>query len=108
MSELKRVRFGDYVQEVSIRHREVSYNRVKPEPRLKLKAHDVHRLLAPYVSVRFLEQFRAVVPLALYLGLFQLIVLRQTVSGALGIAGGLLAVMLGLMFFMEGLKLGLM
>ncbi|HUP55927.1 MAG TPA: DUF1538 family protein [Bdellovibrionota bacterium] len=119
---LRRFRFGDYLQEVSIRHRELSYNLLMPEPardaegryvpvkpvRLKLKAVDFHRLLAPYVSVRFLEQFRAVFPLAVYLGIFQLVVLRQSIAGAASIAAGLFSVMLGLMFFMEGLKLGLM
>jgi hypothetical protein len=65
-------------------------------------------LLTPYVSVRFIEQVKAVVPLALYLVLFQIVILRQSVSESWIITGGLLAVMLGLMLFMEGLKLGLM
>jgi hypothetical protein len=55
-----------------------------------------------------MEQFKAVVPLAAYLVLFQLIILRQVVEDSWSITGGLLAVILGLMFFMEGLKLGLM
>jgi hypothetical protein len=58
--------------------------------------------------MRFMEQFKAVVPLAAYLVLFQLIILRQVVEDSWIITGGLLAVILGLMFFMEGLKLGLM
>jgi len=40
--------------------------------------------------------------------LFQLLILRQLVQDSWLITGGLLAVILGLMFFMEGLKLGLM
>jgi len=55
-----------------------------------------------------MEQFKAVVPLAAYLVLFQLFILRQVVEDSWSITGGLLAVILGLMFFMEGLKLGLM
>jgi hypothetical protein len=46
--------------------------------------------------------------LAAYLVLFQLIILRQVVEDSWIITGGLLAVILGLMCFMEGLKLGLM
>ena len=69
---------------------------------------DVYRLLAPFVSSRFVEQAQAVVPLGLYLALFQWLVLRQSVQDAAVIGAGLLAVMIGLMLFMEGLKLGLM
>jgi len=65
-------------------------------------------LFRPFVTARFMEQFRAVAPLAAYLVLFQLLFLRQRVDDALIIAAGLFAVILGLMFFMEGLKLGLM
>jgi hypothetical protein len=67
-----------------------------------------YRLLKPYVSVRFMDQFKAVVPLAVYLALFLILVLRQSVDEALLITGGLFAVILGLMFFMEGLRIGLM
>ena len=66
------------------------------------------RLLKPYVSVRFRDQFKAVVPLAVYLALFLIVVLRQSVDEALLITGGLFAVIIGLMFFMEGLRIGLM
>lgn len=107
-----RIRFGDYVQEVAIRHERVSYNDVvvlsPPAERLDLRARDVARILRPYVSPRFFEQFKAVIPLALYLVAFQLLFLRQPVEGGATIAGALLAVVVGLMLFMEGLKLGLM
>ncbi len=78
---------------------------VKP---LKLTASEVIRLIRPYVSVRFMEQLSSVVPLALYLALFQLIVLNQVVANSLSITVGLVAVILGLMVFMEGLARGLM
>ncbi len=55
-----------------------------------------------------MEQVRAVVPLGLYLALFQLVILMQSVEDSWIITGGLFAVIVGLMFFMEGLKLGLM
>jgi hypothetical protein len=122
MPTLRRFRFGDYLQEISIRQNEVSYNVLMPRPqsgadgqpvrlrspRLRLKPLDVHRLLTPYVSSRFLEQFRAIFPLAIYFCAFQIVVLRQPVSDALSISGGLFAAIVGLMFFLEGLKLGLM
>ena len=66
------------------------------------------RLLKPYVSVRFRDQFKAVVPLAVYLALFLILVLRQPVDEALVITVGLFSVIVGLMFFMEGLRIGLM
>jgi len=69
---------------------------------------EIARLFQPYVSQRFLDQFKTVAPLAAYLVLFQLLFLRQLVQDSWLITGGLLAVILGLMFFMEGLKLGLM
>ncbi|MCU7800125.1 MAG: DUF1538 domain-containing protein, partial [gamma proteobacterium symbiont of Lucinoma myriamae] len=66
------------------------------------------RLLRPYISGRFMEQVKAVVPLALYMILFQILILRQFSSDYWVMTGGLFAVIAGLMFFMEGLKLGLM
>ena len=105
------IRFGDYVQEVGIRHDRVSYNDVvalSAPARLELRPSDVAAILRPYVSPRFFEQFRAVIPLALYLVAFQLLFLRQPVEGGATIAGAMVAVVVGLMLFMEGLKLGLM
>jgi hypothetical protein len=75
---------------------------------LGLRPADVYRLVQPYVTVRFVEQMKAVVPLALYLALFQLLVLRQSVGDGGIIGAGLLGVVVGLMLFMEGLKVGLM
>ncbi|MGB0712639.1 MAG: DUF1538 domain-containing protein [Gammaproteobacteria bacterium] len=116
------IRFGDFVREITVHQDELSYNELtapverdaegnaKPyrAPRIRLRPIDVYRLVQPYVSVRFLEQIRAVLPLAVYLVLFQLFILRQDVIDASVIAAGLSAVILGLMFFMEGLKVGLM
>jgi Protein of unknown function (DUF1538) len=77
-------------------------------PVIRLTPAEVTRLLQPYVSIRFMDQVRAVVPLAAYLALFQLLILRQVVENSWLITGGLFAVIVGLMLFMEGLKLGLM
>jgi hypothetical protein len=115
------IRFGDYVRAMNVGARQISYKLLTPKndgsngsgsaiasPKLTLSPSDIYHLLQPYVSVRFAEQAKAVVPLAIYLALFQMIVLRQEVQDAAIIGGGLLAVMIGLMLFMEGLKLGLM
>lgn len=76
--------------------------------RVSLHRHDLQRLLWPYVSTRAQDQLRAVVPLALYLSLFQMLILRQHVADPGTVLFGLLAVVVGLMLFMEGLRVGLM
>ena len=110
-----RIRYGEFLSAVRVKQRLVSYSEVHAKahahgggaaPALRLI--DLHRLLTPYVSVRFLEQARAVVPLALFLALFQIAALRSSVIEGEEIAFGMLAVMLGLMFFMDGVKYGLM
>jgi hypothetical protein len=115
-------RFGDYQRELTAGRNELSANDLTPdvhwdeqgrlipvtELRIRLTAGEVVRLLEPYITVRFMEQVRAVVPLALYLALFQILFLQQMLEDSWIITGGLFAVIIGLMFFMEGLKLGLM
>ena len=117
-----KIRFGSFVQAITLQQREVSYNDLVPKPKydeagnelphrpekLKLRPVDSYRLIRPYVSVRFIDQARAVIPLAIYLVLFQLLILRQGVDGAWIIGAGLFSVIIGLMLFMEGLKQGLM
>lgn len=109
----RRLRYGEFLSAVRVKQRRVSYRDVhadagrRPKPR-RLRLLDVHRLLTPYVSVRFVEQLRAVVPLALFLALFQIAALRVDVEQGELIAFGMLAVMLGLMLFMDGVKYGLM
>ena len=116
------IQYGQYVRESTLQQRSVSYNNLIPKleidsqgqavpyhpPKLKLQSADIYNLLAPYFSVRLIEQVKAVFPLAIYLILFQILILRQPVQEAVLITGGLGAVILGLMVFMEGLKLGLM
>jgi hypothetical protein len=122
MSGRNSIRFGDYIQAMYVDMQKVPYQELMPEPlfdrhgneypqpvpKMKLGGGDVVKILQPYLSTRFIDQARAVVPLAIYLALFQYIVLRTPVMDASIIAGGLFAVMIGLMMFMEGLKLGLM
>jgi hypothetical protein len=80
---------------------EVAY-RVKVTPKL------IYAILAPYFAERTKEQIKSVLPISMFLFLFQLIIIRKGVVDSIEIAAGLTAVVLGLMFFMEGLRLGLM
>jgi len=108
----RKIRFGAFIREISVKQNVISYNDLAASgtkrERLKLRPLDIYRLLQPYVSVRFLDQMKAVMPLALYLLLFEVLVLHQEVSIPESIIMGLLAVIVGLMLFMEGLKRGLM
>jgi len=118
----KNIRYGAFVRETSVKQNVVSYNDIVPDAkpddqgnlivprpaRIRLRSLDIYRLLQPYISVRFIEQMRAVLPLALYLLLFQILILHQEVSIPESIIIGLFAVIIGLMLFMEGLKRGLM
>ncbi len=66
------------------------------------------RLLLPYVLRNLREQLRAIWFIVVYLLLFQILVLGLPVVHAAMIGIGIGIVALGLMFFMEGLRLGLM
>ena len=113
------LRYSSVLRSNAVRHREISYNKLTPKPvrgkkdslkpqRLRLGFEQTMALLMPYSGVRVLDQMKAVIPLALYLVLFQLITLRQPVEAALLLVGGLTAVIVGLALFMEGLNVGLM
>lgn len=114
MADTNSIRYGDFVKEISVNHVKISYNDLTPKDgakapqKIKLRSIDVYRLLSPYVSVRFMDQLKAVVPLALYMAVFQAVILRQPIGEAATITIGLFAVIIGLMLFMEGLKQGLM
>ena len=113
------MRFGSFVAKYRIRHSEISYNLLTPKPdptgekslrpeKINVTPAKAFALLVPYCSVRFKEQLRAVVPLALYLALFQIFVLQYPIQAATLLLIGLLAVVIGLAIFMEGLNSGLM
>jgi hypothetical protein len=110
----KLVRFGAFIRELRIQQTQVDANDlaalIEKDDSLavQLRSVDVYRLIRPYLQVRFNEQMRAVFPLAIYLALFQILILRQGVEDAWILGAGLLAVIVGLMIFMEGLKVGLM
>ena len=80
---------------------QVAYD-VKITPRL------VMAIVGPYVADRFMEQLKALAPVSLFLFAFQILVLRSAILHAATVALGLLSVVMGLMFFIEGLRLGVM
>ncbi|MEM7284629.1 MAG: DUF1538 domain-containing protein, partial [Pseudomonadota bacterium] len=113
--------FSTFTRELNVHLDRISYNELIPasvvdeegverskQDKLKIGTGDIYRLLQPYLSVRFMDQLRAVFPLAIYLTLFQIFILQTAVTDAGIITLGLIAVIIGLMVFMEGLKVGLM
>lgn len=110
---MKKVSYHDVVQLERFNVTEITYNELTHSPeaayqKFRIKPEDAFRLLKPYLKTKVFEQLRAVMPLAIYLALFQVLILRQPVFDASLIVAGLFAVIIGLMFFMEGLRLGLM
>lgn len=110
---MKKISFNDVVQRSRFNTRTVSYNALtenkeSSQSDIRVSHKDMFLILKPYVFSKSSEQLKAVLPLALYLALFQVLILRQPVLDASIISAGLLAVIVGLMFFMEGLRLGLM
>ncbi len=116
-----RIRYSDYRRETRVRKKPLSYSKLtrlaaqrreqQKTPRWRrvpLNAPQVATILAPYVGGKAGEQFRAIAPLALYLAVFQLLVLHQHINQPWAVLGGLVATLFGLMLFMEGLRLGLM
>ena len=111
------MKYSDFVHESEIKHNTISYDLLTPKPlksgevkqdKIKIDFLKAFSLLAPYTYIRVLEQVKAVVPLAAYLFLFQMLILRQPIAEASTISLGLVAVIIGLAIFMEGLKTGLM
>jgi hypothetical protein len=116
------IRYADFEHAMGAGQRKISLEKLVPKlerdaeghilpvkyEKIQLSFNETLKILKPYCSIRFMEQIKAVVPLAAYLALFQILLLRHLVQDSWIIIGGLFAVIIGLMFFMEGLKLGLM
>jgi len=111
------MRYSDYLNAVSFRHKTISYNSLAPklEPgseapvgNIQISMRQSWALVWPYCSSRIMEQVKSVVPLAVYLVLFQILVLQHPLESAVMLGGGLVAVIVGLAVFMEGLSTGLM
>jgi hypothetical protein len=81
---------------------------VQAPARVKLPLKQVLDILGPYVRKRVVEQLKAVWLIVLYLIVFQTLLLGIPIFGATAIAVGVVLVVVGLTFFMEGLLLGLM
>ena len=113
------MRYGAFLNKYKIRHTEISYNLLTPKldptgerslrpKRIKVTGRTAAALLGPYCSVRVMDQIKAVVPLAAYLLIFQFLVLNYPIQDAFSLFVGLVAVIVGLAVFMEGLNVGLM
>jgi hypothetical protein len=76
--------------------------------RFQLGMRDTFRVLWPYVKRNFMNQVSGIWFIVTYLVVFQLLVLQLPIVYAGMIGVGILVVAVGLMFFMEGLRLGLM
>jgi hypothetical protein len=76
--------------------------------KIKLTFSKTLDILKPYVRSRFMDQLKSVWIIIAYLVLFQIVLLQLPIVYSLMIGFGVLIVILGLMFFMEGLVLGLM
>ena len=77
-------------------------------PRYQLGLRDTLRVLWPYIKRNFFTQVEGIWFIVAYLIVFQLLILQLPIVYAAMIAVGIFIVALGLMFFMEGLRLGLM
>lgn len=113
------MRYSSILRLSAVQHRQISYNLLTPKPvkgkpyglkpkKIKLGFDLIMALVMPYSGARVFGQMKAVAPLAFYLVLFQLIILRQPIDAAFSLVAGLTAVIIGLALFMEGLNVGLM
>lgn len=79
----------------------VTYN-IKLTPKL------VFSIVGPYVYEKIFEQVKAMLPICLFLVIFQMMVFRMPIPDAVGVSLGLCSVVMGLMFFIDGLRIGVM
>lgn len=108
-----KMKYSEYLKEIRTDYKYLSYNTLNSDyslakEKIRYNFRDALVLLRPYIKTRWNDQFSVVVPITLYLGLFQMVILRQPITGWLEIILGLFSVIIGLMLFMEGLKVGLM
>ena len=79
------MKYSDFIHESEVNHKTLSYNLLTPKPakgkslrpgKISVSPAKAISLLAPYTITRIMEQIKAVVPLAAYLFLFQLLLIR--------------------------------
>jgi len=75
--------------------------------RVKVTFGQAMGILLPYSWHHISEQIIIVVPVCLYLALFQLVILRHGLSQVTGMVSGIAVLILGLAFFLEGVRVGL-
>lgn len=104
------MRYGDFLATHRVSHSKLSYNKLThAQPgKISITTQKAFELLTPYLAERMLEQVKAVLPLASYLIVFQLLVLNYPIQNVGSLIVGLFAVIIGLAVFMEGLNVGLM
>ena len=113
------MRYSQFISETNVGSQTISYNLLTPKfvegdpealkpKKIKITPRQAAELFGPFALVRIMDQVKAVVPLSVYLVLFQVLVLRQPIDAAISLAIGLIAVIVGLAVFMEGLNTGLM
>lgn len=74
----------------------------------KIRPSDALRILWPYAQENFTSQLKSIWFIVVYLVFFQVVILELPLIYTATIAVGIVIVILGLTFFMEGLRLGLM
>lgn len=85
-----------------------STDQAKTARRIRLPLTEVARLVFSYARGKIVEQIPSVLFIVAYLIVFQVFILGLPLTDALVLAGGLVMVVIGLAFFLEGLALGLM
>lgn len=86
---------------------EVVSRRIQQQ-RIKVTFGQAVRIVAPYTWHQLLEQIIVVVPVVAYMVFFQWIVLHRGFEDILWVTGGIAMVILGLMFFMESVKIAIL
>ena len=81
---------------------------ISPERRYRVNGNEALNLILRYIRTKITEQIMAVITIIVYLLLFQTIILGIPVFDAAILAFGMVLVILGLSFFMEGLLIGIM
>jgi hypothetical protein len=82
--------------------------RKQKKQKIRISFKEMLGMIIPYVKKRIVEQIKSVSIIILYLILFQMIILGIPIVKASIVATGIVLVVVGLAFFMEGLLLGLM
>ena len=79
-----------------------------PDLQIRLSFSEKLSILWPYITENFLLQLKSIWFIVFYLAAFQVLVLGLPIVYTAMITIGIFIVIVGLMFFMEGLRLGLM